>query len=280
MNSEVLFYIIIIIFACGFSGWFWCKRRAFNQAMSRPFTPNEIQVIKKNWPIFDVLSPALQGQLAYNMKRFLYEKEFIGCAGLSVTDEIRLTIAFGASLLLLNRPHNFYPKLRWIYVYPGAFASQRDIRDENGVVTTQYKGMLGESWDNGRVVLSWYDVAEGAHDFSDGRNVVLHEFAHQLDHESGSTNGSPLHRNEEQAKLWAEVMAHEFIQLQHLVNNHQPSVIDAYGATNAAEFFAVSTETFYEKPVLLEQYHPQLFRIFCDYYCVDPRQWQTKLALH
>ena len=205
---------------------------------------------------------------------FLAKKNFYGCGGLEINDEIRLTIAAEACLLLLNRKTDVYPGLRHILVYPHAFKTEHQQHNPDGTVSELEGGMLGESWGNsGKVILSWDDVEKGAENFQDGHNVVLHEFSHQLDSESGVTNGAPpLRKKSYQA--WAEVFSEEFQNLIKASNNNYKSVMDYYGATNPAEFFAVATETFFEKPNQMSNKHPELYDELKTYYCVDPRLWQ------
>jgi len=141
------------------------------------------------------------------------------------------------------------------------------------VVSTASHAVLGESWDHGRVILSWDDVEKGAADFSDGHNVVLHEFAHQLDSLSGSTNGAPVLRRNSY-KSWASVLTQNYEDLQQRSVRAQKTVMDEYGTTNPAEFFAVATETFFEKPLQLKDRRPELYEELATYYAVDPIAWQ------
>ena len=145
--------------------------------------------------------------------------------------------------------------------------------DEAGVVTETRQDLLGESWGDGRVVLSWDHVQHGARDWTDGQNVVLHEFAHQLDSESGSNNGAPFLGNPSSYRSWAAVLSRDFAHLREDAMHQQQSVLDHYGAHSPAEFFAVATETFFEKPWQMAARHPELFTEFRKYYRVDPREW-------
>jgi Mlc titration factor MtfA (ptsG expression regulator) len=191
---------------------------------------------------------------------------------------MRVTIAGQACLLLLNRPSRVYPGLETVLVYPTAFLAPRNQVDAAGVVTEMRQDLLGESWGDGRVLLSWDHVRRGAHDGADGHNVVLHEFAHQLDSESGSNNGAPYLGSRESYRSWSAVLSRDFAALRTDAIYRQPSVLDHYGATSPAEFFAVATETFFEKPYQLAERHPALFAEFGKYYRVDPREWQDAPA--
>ncbi len=225
-------------------------------------------------PIYARLSERERQRLQQLVQYFLHHKQFVGCAGLQINDEIRVSIAAEACLLILYQPSTLYAKLRFIYVYPHAYQAPHRQVSEAGVVSEGVQGRLGESWDSGKIVLSWDDVAHGTRDFSDGENVVLHEFAHQLDQESGIANGAPLLQDRASYRRWASVLSDEFEQLQKEARLRRRRVMKHYGATNPAEFFAVATEHFFEQPDDLQQRHPELFSEFEDYYGVDPRRWQ------
>ena len=239
---------------------------------SRPFPADWEAVLQANLPVYAALQPPERRRLQQLIQLFLAHKRFYGCAGQVITDEIRVTIAAEACLLLLNQGWSIYPKLSAILVYPGAFRARREHLQEDGTVAMAAHDLLGESWSLGKVILSWDDVEHGAADFADGRNVVLHEFAHQLDGLSGSTNGAPpLRRNS--YRSWSRVFSDNFDDLRSRSRIGKPTVMDSYGTLNPAEFFAVATETFFEKPHQLRQHRPELYRELQQYYQLDPRQW-------
>jgi Mlc titration factor MtfA (ptsG expression regulator) len=239
----------------------------------RPFPKSWLTIIKQRLPAFLHMPPELRIQWLRLIKTFLYSKDFVGCAGLQITEEMKVVIASQACLLLLNRPSHEYRDLRTVLVYPTTFVAKREIRDDLGLVAEQTQTLLGESWSNGKVILAWDDVEKGVRDFQDGQNVVLHEFAHQLDHESGTANGAPLLYRKNAYRTWSKVFSKEFSDLQSRLNNSVSSDINQYGATNPAEFFAVVTEMFFERPGVLHHHHPQLFEQLLGYYSVDPREW-------
>lgn len=243
------------------------------RAVARPFPAHFSRILRKNLPVYSRMPADLQLQLKRLIKQFLYEKKFVGCDGFVVNDEVRVTIAAKASMLLLNRPSRVYPDLKLILVYPSAFIAPRIETGLGGIVTHANQTLSGESWSDGRVILAWDHVQKDNENVADGHDVVLHEFAHQLDSESGSTNGAPRLKNKARYERWSETMLHEFALLQEAAENQSGSVLDYYGATNPAEFFAVATETFFEKAQPLAQYHPRLFEQLRAYYQVDPRDW-------
>ena len=256
-------------------GLYFLYKRWRNQSLqNKPFPEDWLAIVESRLPIYSALSQEEQSQLRQRIKFFIDRKEFYGCAGQMITDEIRVTIAAEACLLLLNKNRPNYPKLTAILVYPTAFRAERDQHQADGTIVSGSQGMLGESWDNGRVILSWDDVEKGARDFTDGHNVVLHEFAHQLDAESGSTNGAPpLRRNSYSA--WARIFSENFEDLDARSINGLKTVMDEYGTTNPAEFFAVATETFFEKPLQLSKRRPELYEELRTYYQMDPRDWHS-----
>lgn len=278
MRDPVLFYVIV----GGLAGiwavvWVW-RRYRWYAASRAPFPENWLSQVRKALPFYDHMPKPLQDQLQVHIKQFLFSKQFIGCAGLVVTEEMRLTIAACASLLLLNRPTFNFRNVRWIYLYPAEFVVRHTVEDAAGVVSTEDGILAGEAWHNGRVILSWDDVQQGVYDFNDGRNVVLHEFAHQLDAESGSMNGAPLLRSKGAYGSWATILSREFNSLRDHAYFGADTVLDTYGATNPAEFFAVATESFFEEPDNLSEEHPELFTELLAYYQVDPREWRPKVA--
>lgn len=241
----------------------------------QPFPDAWLAILQRNLPVYGWLPEALQLQLRQLIKRFISDKRFIGCGGQEITDEIRVTVAGSACLLLLNRRTSGYANLRYIYLYPAGFVATGAEMDGAGVVSTSRRELLGESWSDGKVVLSWDDVERGARNFRDGENLALHEFAHQLDSESGVVNGAPLLASKAHYQSWARVLSAEFAALRRAADGGGVVGLDEYGATDPAEFFAVATEFFFEKPTMLAQDHPELFRELLAYYRVDPRLWQN-----
>lgn len=291
--------LLLVGFIAGLPRWRTLRRRAW---ASRPFPAAWRAILRRRVPLYRQLPADLQQQLRRRILVFLAEKPFLGCAGLEVTDEMRVTVAAQACLLRLNRSGALFPELKQILVYPGAFVVDRVHAAPGGVLRDQRRALAGESWSQGQVILSWQDVVDGARVVDDGRNVVLHEFAHQLDQESGSANGAPRLGSRAAHARWAQVMSAEFAALQGrmraradaqarreagwswhgpssdglpLPEHAPPELISDYGATNEAEFFAVVTEVFFEQASSLADRHPTLFALLHDYYAVDPREWQA-----
>lgn len=250
--------------------WNWFKKRRRCRLKEEPFPEEWLTILKRNVPYYHSLSRDERRELQGHIHVFLAEKNFEGAQGLVVDDEIRVTIAAQACMLLLNRETGYYPKLQSIIVYPYAFISRAMQRNPDGTVTDGGQARLGESWSRGAVVLSWDDVLRGVGDAFDGRNLVFHEFAHQLDGESGPTDGTPDLCGHSRYITWARVLGDEYGSLVNAVRRHQPTFLDRYGATSPAEFFAVVTETFFEMPNQLRSHNPELYDQLRMFYKQDP----------
>jgi Mlc titration factor MtfA (ptsG expression regulator) len=267
--------VALVLLAYFFSRW--RRRRREHRLSTQPFPEPWSRILRERMTVYKALREEERRTLEGLIKRFLDEKTFYGCAGLEVTECMKLRIAAESCLLLLGQSGPVYPKLKSILVYPTGFIARRDVHQDDGTVAAGEHHLLGESWNNGRVILSWDDVEEGVRDFTDGHNVVLHEFAHQLDSESGGTNGAPpLRRNSYQT--WARVFSDNFEDLRSRVMHGKATVMDPYGSSNPAEFFAVATETFFEKPHDLVALRPELFEELQLYYRVDPREWHSRMT--
>ena len=239
----------------------------------RPFPAAWREILKRRVPLVRALPADLQLQLKQHIQVLLAEKAFIGCDGLTVTDEMRVTIAAQACLLILNRPRYYYPNLRQILVYPGSFVVDRAHTDGIGVAHHARQVLSGESWSEGQVVLSWHDTLEGAAIPDDGQNVVIHEFAHQLDQETGEANGAPVLARRDQYARWSQVLGAEFRLLQRRTARGVDPLFSDYGATDPAEFFAVISEVFFEQPQRMADEHPALYRELTLLYRLDPLSW-------
>jgi Mlc titration factor MtfA (ptsG expression regulator) len=248
----------------------WLRQRRRAAIRRRPFPPEWQAIIEKNVPYVAHLPRADRDVLTGHVQVFLAEKRFEGCGGLELTDEVRVTIAAQACILLLHQQTDYYPNLVSILVYPTTYVVRGGRPTREGLIAEGPEARLGESWSRDVVVLAWDSVLSGAADIHDGHNVVLHEFAHQLDQESGGGDGAPALPRRSMYVAWARVLGHDYDELVRDVERHHRTLIDRYGATNPAEFFAVVTETFFEKPHQLRARHPDLYAQLLDFYRQDP----------
>ena len=239
----------------------------------QPFPAAWREILRRRMPAFARLPADLQLQVKKHVQVLIAEKPFIGCAGLVVNDEIRVLIAAQAALLLLNRNAGYFGNLRQVLVYPGAFVVERPQDDGSGLTHETRRALAGESWQAGQLLLSWGDVLAGAANPDDGHNVVVHEFAHQLDQERGRANGAPWLGVRDAYANWAAVLGREFDALRQRLERGEAGVIDAYAATDPAEFFAVVSEHFFEQPAALAAAHPALYGEFARFYRTDPLAW-------
>lgn len=253
-------------------GYLYLRRSRRNKLLSKPLPPDWGRILERNVPLYSLLPENLREQLHGRINLFLDEKTFIGCGGLAITDEIRLTIAGNACILLLKRDKRCFPGFSSILVYPDTYVAPQ-TRYDGWVKTPDVSARAGESWQRGPVVLSWADVMRGTDNGHGGQNVVLHEFAHKLDEENAIMDGLPVLSDSTQYAEWARVLTREYESLQDSIELGTPSVLDDYGATSPAEFFAVATETFFEKPLQMITTLPELYGQLKRFYNLDPARW-------
>ncbi len=270
---AILFSIAVSAIAIGILCYPFFVNWQRDRLMRQPFPRAWLNIVQNNLAIYICLSPEQQKQLQGYIQVFLKEKQFIGCLGLQITEEIKVTIAAIACLLLFGDRKTFFPNLQSILVYPTAYIVNEMVMNSY-VVEERRVARLGESWTRDQLVLSWEQVQQDILNWHDGHNVVLHEFAHQLDQEDGKAEGVPILPRAMDYAAWAKVMTAEYLQLRDRLETDKKTIIDSYGATNPAEFFAVATETFFEKPKQLNQKHQDLYELLQRYYHLDPLQWQ------
>ena len=246
------------------------KNRRRKKIAGQPFPQEWLVILVRNVPLYARLPEADREELKRHILVFLAEKKFEGCGGLAVTDEMRVTIAAHACVLLLHRQTDYYPGLKSILVYPSAYVVEDTYRSAGGVVLGGRDTRLGESWHRGSVVLSWDDVRRSATDMDDGQNVVFHEFAHQLDSSGGQGDSTPVLQDRSTFIAWARALGQDYERFRRDLEYGRTDVLDEYGATNPAEFFAVATECFFERPKDLRQVYPRLYRQLQRFYQQDP----------
>ena len=244
--------------------------------MMQPFPGDWESIVKRRVSYLQVLPKDQQGDLKALIRVFLDEKPFEGCAGLEITDEIRLTISGFACVLLLGGQSDLYPKLRTILVYPHGYLAPHTRLQPDGTVSEGLQPRIGESWLFGNIVISWSDVLRDAANPQRGRNIVFHEFAHQLDAESGSAEGVPVLPSNASYAEWAQVLSGEYEALINSMEQGRKSLLDSYGTTSPAEFFAVATECFFLKPVELKLEHPRLYAQMTQYYRQNPAEFHIQ----
>ena len=226
-------------------------------------------LLAARWPGYARLPPALAAKLDARTAVFAAEKGFVGCGGLTVTPPMLLAIAAQACLLTIGHDQPPYESLRSVLVYPSVFVVPGEWQDEHGVVTEESRVLAGESWDVSRVILSWEDVdSRGAP--GEPYNVVIHEFAHYLDHESG---GAPWIRGAGARGRWFRLLDEELQSLRAKADAGDCGLLDPYATEDRSEFFAVASEAFFEEPAIFALELPALYRAFSRVYRLDPAAW-------
>ena len=253
----------------------WLRNRRRKKILAEPFPDEWLRILKENVWQAESLSQPERDKLCDDLRIFIAEKYWQGCAGLELTDEIRVTIAAYACLLGLGLDPDSYDHVMTILVYPEDYFVEQTVRGEGGLLRDEMSHRAGEAWSNGPVILSWADVRLSGRRRGSDSNVVIHEFAHKLDMLNHSVDGTPPLRDGAKIPEWREVMKREYEELVDRVDHHRGTLLDPYGATNIGEFFAVATECFFGKPERLQRDEPQLYAMFSDYYGQDPAKRES-----
>lgn len=247
---------------------------------SAPFPEQWLRIIESRCPFYQRLPAEDRRELQGHIQVFLAEKQFEGCGGFVIEEEHKVLIAAQACLLLLHRDTDYFPDLQSILVYPEMYVVPTTRHIGGGIMQERQESRLGEFSHQGAIVLAWDAVRNGLVEPGSGHNVVLHEFAHQLDYEDGFVDGAPLLGHGESLPArkrryaeWSRIMREEYERLRARALRGQPDVLNNYGATNPAEFFAVATESFFCKPGELREQHPALYDQMSWYYKQDPARW-------
>jgi Mlc titration factor MtfA (ptsG expression regulator) len=253
----------------------WLRNHRRAEARNRQFPPEWEAFVRTNVAHYCILDDAERAELRAMIQVFLEEKHWEGCGGLDLTDEIRVTIAAQACLLQLGLPHDYYRNVKSILVYPSTVLPPKHhpgvFERVDGPIAPSVP-ILGQAFAQGTVILVWDAVLHGARHPEQGHNVVYHEFAHKLDMLDGGADGTPLLPDRAQFAEWVAVCSYEFLRLRSLAEKGHKTFLDAYGATNEAEFFAVATEEFFDRPLALRKHVPDLYRVLSSYYRQDPAE--------
>lgn len=231
------------------------RRRSLRK---RPFPADWYPYLEARVPFFAALDGALRERFLRELQIFVWEKHFFGAGGMEITDEVKVVVGAAAVRLVLHLDISMYDRLTEIVVYPSHY---RHPENENVI--------FGEAHHWGTVVLSWDAVIQGLANPGDGHDTALHEFAHVLDRGDGAFDGTPALRCSECYRPWAEVMSRHFLALRRR-NRAERRVLRDYGALDEAEFFAVATESFFEKPSQMKARLPDLYEVLRRFYGFDP----------
>jgi Mlc titration factor MtfA (ptsG expression regulator) len=275
-----MLYLITVLLTCGmFAAAFRVATLAGRRLLRVPIRKRIQRPVPYNWPTFINRLPVVSQLTVTERQKLLAivqdlvdTRHWQGCGGLELTEEMQVTIAAQAGVLVLGHEGDPYPGVEAILVYPTTFRPRR-FSWTPSADQSETSPALGEAWNHGVVILAWDSVRSGAENPFDGQNVTFHEFAHQLDADSGSFDGVPLLGERSAYTAWAAVLDLEFERLAEAAEKGEPSVLDPYGATNRSEFFAVATEAFFEKPQQLKEKHAALYEKMSQFYRQDPAAW-------
>lgn len=274
MGPELLLILgvpaVLLVLVLGGPRWAEARRRRLRAAA---FPAPWRALLEREWPLFRRLPPALRRELEGTVQVFLAEKRFVGCGGLETTERMRLLVAAQACLLVADRPGEPYPGLTSVLLYPSTFRAPHEVRDEAGVHHVGERELDGESWADSKVILAWDQVEAGLGEEDDGVNVVVHEFAHQLDEAWGREQGASLPRAPQSYAEHSPVLRVEYARLRQQVDRGRPTLLDPYAAESPVEFMAVATEAFIERPEALRAAHPRLYEELTTLYRLDPVAW-------
>jgi len=251
----------------------WLRSRRRKKLLREPFPPGWDAILRRNVPHFAVLDRDEQRRLRDLIRVFIAEKDWEGCGGLALDDEIRVTIAAHACLLVLDLPDELYRNVQSILVYPSTVVTPPRSIGSFEVPRAPQRGpmpILGEAQQRGPVILVWDAVKRAGRHPEKGHNVVFHEFAHKLDMLDGAADGTPPLHDGAEYRRWVEVCSREYLALRERSQQGRHDLLDAYGATNEAEFFAVATELFFDRPKALRSHHPDLYEVLERFYRQDP----------
>lgn len=255
----------------------WLKDRRRKKLLASSFPERWEGYLRTNVRHYSHLSPAGQERMRDVVQVMTAEKHWSGGRGLDINDEIKVTISAHAALLTLGLKKPYYfDYVQSIIVHPGAYVQAPQFQTH--LVVHEQRPVLGEAWYRGPIVLSWQHVLDAGRDAGDGENVVLHEFAHHIDGLDGHMEGKPPLASRRQEQTWYRVTEAEYTRLVGKAERGEVTLLDHYGATNRAEFFAVATECFFERPTAMRERHAELYEVLSDFFCQDPAEWLPDAA--
>jgi Mlc titration factor MtfA (ptsG expression regulator) len=257
----------------------WLRRRRRERILAEPFPEGWREILEAKVACFRDLDEDEQAHLCQLVQVFVAEKHWEALGGLELTDEIRVTVAGQACLLILNLDHDLYRQVDSILVYPSTVVAPAPPTGFGAVLTAPPRGpmpLLGQAFSRGPLILAWDAVRRGGANAYDGHNVVFHEFAHKLDMLSGAADGVPPLADSETYERWVEVFQRGWDELHAQQDRGRKTFLDAYAGESPAEFFAVATEQFFEQGLAMERKHPELYEVLRGFYRQDAAKRQRR----
>ncbi len=250
----------------------WLTERRRRHLLEQPFPEAWTAILEKNVAAYALLDADEQKRLRDLVQVFIAEKHWEGCGGLELTDEMRVTIAGAGCIMLLAREHDLFSDVDSILVYPSTVVAPEEKRGFFDGRISPVRGetaLLGEAHYHGPMILAWDDVLLGAGNAHDARNVVIHELAHKIDFVDGDIDGTPPLETREERRAWGAAFGAAFVEQKARAERGQKSFLRDYAITNEAEYFAVVSEAFFEKPKQLQKALPDVYAALRDFYRLD-----------
>lgn len=254
---------------------FFFRKPKRAQLLRTPLTPDQAAYVAGHVRLLRVVPAALRERLAGVTQVLLAEKHFEGCQELRVTPPMKLTVMAQAALLQLGPHADYFPGLDSVLIYPEGFWVDHPREDETGLVCEDPEELAGESWQQGAVILSWADVEQDLQEPRAGYNVILHEFAHQLDDQTGTADGTPLLADAGLAARWTAAFGPAFDRHRKRAGRGREILFDADAAESPAEFFATAVELFFTLPRDLKQEYGAIYAVMAEHFGVDPAGWKA-----
>ena len=249
----------------------WLKRRRRRRLLAGGVPSSWRAIVERNVRQHRNLPEEFRRRLWRKLPVFVAEKNWTGCGGLTITDEMRVTIGATACLMIVGFDDDYsFDGVQSILVYPSAYVHPDEIRSRT---ETGGEAVFGEAWHRGPIVLSWRHVLRAGGSRRAGHNLVVHEFAHHLDGLDGDVSGTPQLKDRRQVHDWYQVTEAEYFRLVGSAQRGEVTLLDQYGASNRAEFFAVASECFFELPGEMSRRHEALYRALREFYHLDPARW-------
>lgn len=261
----------------------WLADYRRKEILKQPFPDQWRSILEAGVAHYSFLNCDEKSHLEDLVQVFVAEKNFEGCNGLEVTEEIKVIIAAEACLLILGLPHDLFRKLLTILVYPSTVVApppKTGVFTGSPLIVESGTAISGQAFMHGPVILVWDAVKREARHPESGHNVVYHEFAHVLDMLDGAADGTPVLHSQEQYRTWAKVFSQEFFSLRDRSKAGKKTFLDSYGAKNEAEFFAVATEFFFDKPLQMEKQHRALYDVLAGFYLQDTAERERQSKKH
>ena len=251
----------------------WWKNRRRRRILANAFPSGWLKILDDTVGHYHVLTETDRARLRDTIQILIAEKDWEGCRGLEMTDTIRVTVAALAGVMILGLSDFYFENVQTVLVYPSEYVVKQKRAIVGDLVLHEDSERLGEAHHHGPIILSWDEVQANAREPGFGQNLVFHEFAHKLDMRNGEMDGTPDMPTRDLSARWSRIMNEEFRRLQRAERHGRETLIDPYGASEPAEFFAVVTECFFDSPQAMKAEHPVLYELFGEYYHQDPASW-------